>query len=139
MKKLISLFGIVLLLTTFSCDLEGDDTNFEFVRLQAIDAEFPESFQLGKVYKINVKGILPDGCTNFKGFDITRPSRTDRDVVMVGVTYSDDRACTQATEEITTSFNFEVLYEDPYYFRIWAGTDTQGNNLYLEYEIPVVP
>jgi hypothetical protein len=138
MKKIIALFSFVLLFSTSSCSLDDDGANFYFEPIQVIEANFPDSFEVGQVYEIEVTGMVPDGCTQFHSFEFARPSLTDRDVVMYGITYNNIN-CTQAIEEVTATFNFEVLYEETYYFKFWTGTDSQGNNTYLEYEIPVVP
>jgi hypothetical protein len=48
-----------------------------------------------------------------------------------------EQACTQALEEIETSFDFIVLYEGSYLFRFWSGEDENGEQQYLEIEVPV--
>ena len=50
-----------------------------------------------------------------------------------------DEPCTQVIEEVETFFNFIVLYDEPYLFRFWAGKDENGNDEYLEIEVPVNP
>jgi hypothetical protein len=35
------------------------------------------------------------------------------------------------------SFNFQVTSTKPYIFKFWQGKDTEGNNIFLEIEVPV--
>ncbi len=138
MKKYIGFLGFLLLMLMASCDFDDDGANVRFVALQTVDAVFPDSFERGNFYQIQVTYLRPNGCTFFEGFDFKKPDLTEREVVIIGSVF-EDMVCTQAVEEATATFNFEVLYEDVYYFKFWAGTDEQGNDIYLEYQVPVTP
>jgi hypothetical protein len=72
----------------------------------------------------------------YDGFDITDAGRTTRNVVAIGSEFYDE-PCTQAIEEIETFFNFIVLYDEPYLFRFWSGQDENGNDEYIEIEVPI--
>ncbi|MBT8282107.1 MAG: hypothetical protein KJO86_00090 [Muriicola sp.] len=134
-KKSI-LFVCLLALSLQSCKLEDDGVNFNFVPLQIVSAELPESFDLNETYEIRVRYLRPSSCVFFEGFDITKESTTTRNVVAIGTEFLDE-PCTQAVEELEASFNFICLYEGTYLFRFWNGEDENGNQQYIEMEVPV--
>lgn len=119
------------------CDIESDAANFRFVTLRIVNADVPESFDINRMYDIQVTYERPNGCTFFEGFDVTRVDQNTRDVVAIGTEFIDDMACTQAIEEVVATFQFEVVYNGPYTFRFYNGTDIEGNAVYLEYVVEV--
>ncbi|MEH6679636.1 MAG: hypothetical protein V7724_03770 [Sediminicola sp.] len=138
MKK--SLYLLLLAVTAMalsSCDLD-DDTNFYYVSLPVTSVELPEAFELNETYEIKVKYIRPDNCTYFEGFDVSKTDTTTRNVVVVGTTL-DDVDCMETEQEVENTFNFVVLYTDTYLFRFWTGENEDGEQEYLELEVPVLP
>jgi hypothetical protein len=121
-----------------SCSLEDDSVNFQFVNLQVVEAELPESFELYKTYQIRVTYLKPNNCTFFEGFDITKSDTAVRNVVVVGSELLDS-SCAQVTDEVEEIFNFTCYYEETYTFRFWAGEDANGADVFLEYQVPVQP
>lgn len=137
MKKFFPfLFLALAVMSLSSCDID-DGANFHFVPLQVVSAEFPESFDINETYEIKVTFVRPNGCTFFEGFDISKPDKTERKVVAIGARLTDDEACTEVIEEVETSFQFIVLYSETYLFRFWTGEDENGEQQYLEIEVPV--
>ncbi len=135
-RSFFLLFAILATLSFSSCDLDDDDVNFHFASLQVLSVEMPESFDFNETYKIKVTYLRPDDCTFFEGFDVKKTDITTRNVVAVGYVL-DKEACTQVTQEVETSFDFVVLYTDTYLFRFWTGEDENGEQQYLEIEVPV--
>ena len=138
LEKSFSIFLCFSVLLLSSCKLEDDRLNFRFIPLQIISAELPDSFELNETYQIYVTYIRPSTCVVYDGFDITDAGITTRNVVAIGSEFYDE-PCTQVIEEVETFFNFIVLYDEPYLFRFWAGQDENGNDEYLEIEVPVNP
>ncbi len=136
-KVILVFFSVVVLLGINSCSVD-DGVNFHFVPLETVEVVFPESFTVGQTYTIDVTYIRPNNCTYFEGFDFTQTGMTDRSVVLVGSEF-DDRPCEEVTEQFVVPFHFEVLYDEPYHFKFWAGTDNEGNDIYLEYDVPIAP
>lgn len=138
MKKSLYVAMLLLVSLTFnSCSLDDDGPNFHFVPLQVSSVEIPAIFDLNEIYEIDVTYVLPDGCTYFEGFDVTKPELTTRDVVVVGAQRTDQDACIEVTNERVATINFEVLYNEAYLFRFWQGEDENGEPQYLEIEVPV--
>ncbi len=136
LKKSISLLVCFLTLSVSSCKLEDDRVNFRFVPLQIVSVDVPESFDLNETYEIRVRFLRPSACVYFEGFDITRDGTTTRNVVAIGSEFY-EQVCTQAVEEQEASFDFICLYEGTYLFKFWTGEDENGNQQYLEVEVPV--
>ena len=69
---------------------------------------------------------------------MVQTSVTGRDVVVIGSVLTDEnRACTQAIEEVVATLKFNVIYTEEYTFRFYAGDDADGNATYLEYTVPI--
>ena len=139
MKKVLMPFILIMVCSLFvSCEVDDDSPNFYFTALNTVEAKMPESFEVGKTYDIEVTYQRPNGCTFFEGFDVSQTAETDRDVVVVGSVLTDeDRACTEAVEEVVATLKFNVIYTKDYVFRFYAGDDDEGNATYLEYSVPI--
>ncbi|MFP2997880.1 hypothetical protein ABN763_18345 [Spongiivirga sp. MCCC 1A20706] len=138
MKKTLLLF--MLLLTAVSCSLDDDDANFHYEFVPVVAAEFPENFVLGSTYTIPVEFARPTECHFFSNFSFTRPDNTTRRIGVVNSVFT-DRDCSDISgdESIqTNSFDFMVIYEGTYTFQFWTGEDADGNNQYLEIQVPVL-
>lgn len=138
MKKIYLVFLGVLLLTFNSCSIGEEPPNFIFIPLQVESAEFPPSFKFGETYDIPVTFSLPNGCHFFEGFDIVAEETYLRTVVAVGSFINNtETACTQAVVTRTVSFQFSVYYTETYTFKFWTGEDSNGEPIYLEYDVYV--
>ncbi len=133
--------GMLLLVTTVfilgGCSIEDDHVNFQFTALQITDVDVPESFEFNQNYVISVTYVKPDGCTFYEGFDVQKEALTVRNVVAIGSVRTDNDICTQEVVEETASFNFSVIYTDPYTFKFYTGENSDGEAEYLEVVVPV--
>ncbi|WP_192878018.1 MULTISPECIES: hypothetical protein [Arenibacter] len=136
MKRVIFLLLVASFSLMTSCDI-NDDVNYHFEALQVKSVEMPEAFDYGQIYKIKVTYFRPDNCTFFEGFDVVKEDVTTRKVVTIGTVLEDEDECTGAGEDLIATFNFEVLYDQPYLFRYWTGEDANGEPTYLEITVPV--
>tara|TARA_R110000868_G_scaffold369748_1_gene633237 strand:- start:256 stop:678 length:423 start_codon:yes stop_codon:yes gene_type:complete len=134
-KKLV-LLAVFIAFISNGCSIEDDDANFHFTALEIVGAELPESFDYNKTYEILVNYIKPDSCTNYEGFDVVKDSLTVRNVVAIGSVRT-DIDCTVQSIEQTASFNFKVIYTDPYTFKFYTGDNSEGEAEYLEVVVPV--
>ncbi|WP_422858286.1 hypothetical protein ACOKFD_12835 [Flagellimonas sp. S174] len=121
-----------------SCDLNDDGPNFHFTTLSVVEASLPESFQLNQTYTVEVTYLRPDSCTFFEGFDVATVAETQRNVTVIGSVITDDETCTQLAEEVTASFEFNVIFTGTYTFRFYTGDDESGDATFIEYTVPVV-
>lgn len=138
-RTYIFLSTMIVALISFSCSLDDDQTNFEYATLETLSASLPDTFDLGRVYNIDVKLLRPDECTFSETFDVRRDftdSTNIRTVAAIGIKL-DQTDCAVANDSIQDSFQFEVLYTKPYIFRFYTGDDESGEAEFLEIEVPV--
>ncbi|MGB6153870.1 MAG: hypothetical protein WBG48_17940 [Pricia sp.] len=136
----IFLCVIIMALVSLSCSLDDDQTNFEYVTLETLSASLPDTFDLGRVYTIDVKLLRPDECTFSETFDVRRDftdSTNIRTVAPIGIVLDQEADCAVTNDSIQDRFQFEVLYSKPYIFRFYAGDDENGEAEFLEIEVPV--
>ena len=120
-----------------SCSIEDDEPNFHFTALEIVSAEVPDAFELNETYVIKVAYLKPNECTFYEGFNVVKEDTTVRNVVAVGSVRVDFEACTQAVVEETKTFDFKVIYTDPYTFKFYTGDNSEGEPEYLEVVVPV--
>ena len=128
---------LVLTFLCNGCSIDDDDANFHFTALEIVDAEVPESFVLNETYKITVNYLKPDSCTYYEGFDVVKDSLTTRSVVAIGAVRTDIDDCMEELIQETASFNFQVIYTEPYTFKFYTGVNCDGEAEYLEIVVPV--
>ncbi len=136
MKRVFFLLLVASFTLFTSCDID-DDVNYHFEALQVKSVEMPEAFDYGEIYKIKVTYFRPNNCTFFEGFDVVKEGLTTRKVVTIGTVIEEEEECSGSGEELVATFNFEVLYDEPYLFRYWTGEDADGEPTYLEITVPV--
>lgn len=135
------LCGLTIAAVFVSCSIDDDQTNFRYTTLETVNANVPDTFELGRVYNIDVNLLRPDECTFTETFDVRR-SFTDstnvRTVSAIGIVIEEENGeCAEVNEEIQDTFRFEVLYTKPYVFRFYTGDDENGEPEFLEIEVPV--
>lgn len=140
MKRLYAVLGACTwALVVLSCSLDDDRTNFNYTTLETVSASLPDTFELGRIYNVDVKLLRPDECTFSETFQVQRDftdSTNIRTIAAVGIVLEEDE-CAEANDEIQDTFRFEVLYTDPYLFRFYTGDNAEGEAEFLEIEVPV--
>ena len=131
-------FSLMLLtvLTFFGCSLDDQET-FHFVALPITSVQMPESFTLNETYEIKVTYDRESDCAYFEGFDVVKEDTTVRNVAAIGSMLSDSKECQEIVQEVETSFNFIVLYDQTYLFKFYSGDDENGEAQFIEIEVPV--
>jgi len=133
MKKIISL--LVLLFLFNSCVPE-DGPNYTFELRPVLSVDIPTEFTLGETYEITMHYNRPTTCHFFN--NIYYEKNLNVRTIAVENAVKESNNCMETPNDATTcSFNFLVTSNGSYLFKFWRGKDEQGNNLYLEYEIPV--
>ena len=133
MKKIFSLIVLFLLICSCSSD---DRTDFLFQILPIESVDIPDEFTLGETYQITLHYKRPTTCDYFNKIYYIKELNV-RTVVVENIVEQRNN-CQTLTDEIEDyTFNFLVTSNGSYIFKFWQGKDSDGNNLYLEYEIPV--
>ena len=140
MKKLVT----ILILTVFaaftfnSCEINDDNSpnyNFEFTAIDSVD--LPEAFVLGETKEIKVYYKRPSTCHFENGFYYEKDLNTRTIALQMAVLANS--TCQPIEEEVAeASFNFFVSNNGSYIFKFYNGEDAEGQNTFLEYEIPVI-
>lgn len=136
MKKIV-LFLIVI--TSFlSCSLDDDNTSYTYDVLPIESYIVPASFTLGETYEIKLKYQKPTSCHIYQGiyYDKNLNTRT----IAIQTAVQNNQVCTQQIPPLSeVSFNFMVNNTGSYIFKFYKGEDINGEDIFEEVEIPVVP
>lgn len=110
--------------------------NYTFELRPVISVDLPSEFTLGETYEITMHYSRPTSCYLYNNIYYEKDLNVRTIAVENAIKESDN--CVETPNDITTcSFNFQVTSNGSYIFKFWQGKDEQGNNLFLEYEIPV--
>jgi len=136
MKKIVSLFTLLFLLNACSPD-DGIEYRLEFTPIQSVD--IPTEFTLGQTYPITVHYNRPTTCYYFNNLYYEKDLNIRTIAVENAVEQSNncnDLSGADASSEYT--FNFYVTSNGSYIFKFYQGKNESGENIFLEYEVPVV-
>jgi hypothetical protein len=134
MKKIVSLIALVFL---FNSCVPEDRTNYLFELLPVESVDIPTEFTLGETYQIKMYYRRPTTCHTFNTIYYDKNLNVRTVAIESAVRQADD--CQELVEEnlVECYFNFLVTSNGSYLFKFYQGQDDQGNNIFLEYEIPV--
>ena len=135
MKKIVSLFALFFILNSCS---PSDDTEYLFELRPIESVDIPTEFTLGETYPITVHYTVPTSCYYFSSLYYDKDLNIRTIAVENAVAQRNDcQELTPANGAITYTFNFYVTSNGSYIFKFYQGKDDQGNNIFLEYEVPV--
>ncbi len=133
MKKIISLIALLFLFNSCSTD---PGANFSFQLRPILSVDIPTEFTLGETYEITMHYNKPNTCHVFNTLYYDKDLNVRTIAIETAVANQND--CQETPDNISSyTFNFLVTSNGSYIFKFYQGTDEQGNNIFLEYEIPV--
>jgi hypothetical protein len=136
MKKIISLFAILFLFNACTPD-EGISYSLKLMPIQSVD--IPTEFTLGQTYPITVYYTKPTNCYIFNQLYYEKDLNVR--TVAVECAVQERNNCVElsgANAEASYTFDFIVTSNGSYKFKFYQGKDPNGENVFLEYEVPVV-
>ncbi|KAB1066833.1 hypothetical protein F6U93_13340 [Tamlana haliotis] len=135
MKRLIALF--VTLTFFVSCSTDDEGVAFGSAILPVDSVDIPVEFERGETYQIEVFYYQPTTCYEYYNFYYRKEDNV-RTVAPNNLVF-DYNNC-EPTDDILVSniLNFTPTTRDSYIFKFWQGEDEDGENVYLEIEVPVV-
>lgn len=135
MKKSIAILFLVF--TTLSCSLNNDEPNYHLQTLPVVSVDIPTEFVLGETYPITVYYYRPSNCHTFAGFYYDK-YLNERTVAVQN--YVEDCTNYIALNDylVENTFNFYVTNNGSYIFKFWQGEDANGDDIFLEIEVPVL-
>lgn len=139
MKKLLLL--IAVLITICSCSIDDgprQQFHLEFLPVESVDV--PDHFVRGQNYDIKVYYRRPNDCYYYDDFYYEANGNT-RTVAVQSIVI-EDANCEPITDAAPeeASFNFlcaNIYTNTSYLFKFYKGTDAEGNQEFLEVEVPV--
>lgn len=135
MKKIIVLLTLFIVLN--SCSKE-DDTQYSF-KLMAIESvDIPAEFTLGETYPITIHYTAPTSCYLFNYFYYEKDLNIRTIAIENAIAIRNDCQDLNAENSLKSyTFNFYVTSNGSYIFKFYQGKNSEGNSIFLEYEIPV--
>lgn len=131
---------VALSISVSSCsddDNDNDDHDFHLERVNVKSAELPNQFNYGSIYEIKVNIELPNSCYFFYDqFDYVYEGSTRLIYPIAHVDGSD--VCNPNITETLFSIPVKVLQYEPYVFKFYQGKDSDGKDIFLIIEVPVV-
>lgn len=139
MKKLI-IFG--LFLTIVSCSTDAPVTDEFYFEILPIDSvmDMPTSVNFNDSYTVHYTYSLPTTCHFFSDlYYLTEGSLRTVAVVSQVFAETGQIVCEELDQEpLQGSFTFHVLNNNgTYTFKFWQGTNENGIDQYLVYEVPI--
>lgn len=132
MRKLILLISILLLFN--SCEPEGNNYYVEVLPIESVD--IPNEFELGETYQITMRYFRPTNCHSDYG--IYYESELNIRTCAIQNLVEERGNCAPVQNVLVEeTFNFYVTNTGNYIFKFWTGEDSEGNNTFLEFDIPV--
>ena len=134
-KKIISLLALFFILNSCSPD---DDTQYSFKLMPIESVDIPAEFTLGETYPITVHYTVPTSCYYFSSFYYDKDLNIRTIAIENAIAQRNNCQDLSAADGANTyTFNFYVTSNGSYIFKFYQGKDDQGNNIFLEYEVPV--
>ena len=136
MKKIVSLLALFFIFNSCTLQDEGNKYLFELLPIESVD--IPTEFTLGQTYPITVHYTRPTSCHFFSNLYYEKDLNIRTIAVENGVAQRNDCVDLSAADAISQySFNFQVTSNGSYIFKFYQGKDANGQNIFLEYEVPV--
>ena len=134
-KKIVSILALIFLFNSCS---PGNDTNYSFELMPIQSVDIPTEFTLGQTYPITVHYTVPKSCYHFSTLYYDKDLNVRTIAVENAVEQGNNcPALTPADGARSYTFNFYVTSNGSYIFKFYQGKDDQGNNIFLQYEVPV--
>jgi hypothetical protein len=133
MLKKLTILSLALVL--FGSCLKDDDPIFNYELLPVDEAILPASFTFGAQDTIAIKYTLKNSCYLFDNlyYEYQDTAR----IVAVNALVSLDVTCAEIISQKEYKFVVNVEQEEDYVFKFWKGTDSNGENIFEEFIVPV--
>lgn len=134
MKKLVLLLSLLFAFNSCSTD-DGDNFRFELIPVESV--EIPNEFTLGETYEITIRYYRPSTCHAFNSFYYEKNLNT-RTIAVESIVFEQDGCEALESVLVEKKLNFHVTNNGSYIFKFWQGANEYGEDVFLEYEIPVI-
>lgn len=135
MKKIAFLLFVSLI--GISCSISDDSNGYYYEILPVETYELPTSFELGKIYTINLTYKRPTDCHTNPLLYFEKNDKIRTVAIQTLVVSRKDCESVPNEEPKELSFKFEVLSPTPYVFKFYKGEDENGESIFENVTIPV--
>ena len=135
MKKFFLMISVLFVFN--SCDLD-DEPKLDYVLLPVESVEMPAAgFNINEVNFIKVRYRRPTTCHLYDNFYVETNNHT-RTIAIRTIVFEQNN-CTPLTDNLLEQYiNFYVTGNGPFLFKFWQGKNEAGEDVFLEYEVPVI-
>ena len=134
MKKLVLLLSLLFAFNSCSTD-DGDNFRFELLPVESV--EMPVNFNVNVINQIKIKYRRPTTCHAFNSFYYEKNLNT-RTIAVESIVFEQDGCEALESVLVEKKLNFHVTNNGSYIFKFWQGANEYGEDVFLEYEIPVI-
>lgn len=137
MKKLITILGLFFIISSCSVDT-GERYVYQYVPIENVD--IPDEFRIGETYPITMHYRLPTTCDFYSNMVYQKDLNVRTIAIQSGTIQGNSNCQTTPIDRplSQTTFNFKVTNNGSYIFKFWQGQNDQGDNIFIEVEVPVV-
>ncbi|WP_333599066.1 hypothetical protein [Flavobacterium sp.] len=136
MKKIIPLLALFFIFNSCNTEDSGPRYQLEFLPIESVD--IPAEFTLGQTYPITVRFNRPTTCYHFNNLYYEKNLNIRTIAVESAVLQSNDCQSLSGADAVDEyTFNFYVTSNGSYIFKFYQGKDDTGNDIFLQYEVPV--
>ncbi|UAM98090.1 hypothetical protein K8354_17715 [Polaribacter litorisediminis] len=126
---------LCLAIVLFGSCLNDNEPIFKYELLPIDEANVPASFTFGEQDTIAIKYTLPNSCYAFNNLYYEYQDTTR--IVAARALVSLDVYCAEVIVQEEYKFVVNVSQEEDYVFKFWKGTDSNGENIFEEFVVPV--
>ncbi|WP_010134436.1 hypothetical protein [Ochrovirga pacifica] len=140
MKRIFYLLTLSALLFACSNDDEFNFPKFHLEFLPIDEIDLPQTLEVDKDTLIDFKYTLKNGCYYYDNLYRKANDTASTNITLAVVAYVDDDAetCSEETREEENTFSMRLSKKEDYLFKIYKGTDTDGNDVFEEITVSVV-
>lgn len=135
MKKII--LSLVLVLSLVSCSLDdGEESKVVYDKMSIVSVEAPDTLMFGKQETFKISFLKKTDCHQF--YDIAY-SFSENKHYITAIAFKRGEQCEVLEGETQEeSFKISIQNREAYSFRFWSGVNEEGEDTFIEKEIPVV-
>lgn len=123
-------------LDSMSNDAPFDEVSSVIANLPLSSIDLPDNFVLGETYTIDFQYTLPSECYYYESLDYSVVNSTE--IILAVEVYVDlESSCDQAEKEGENSFVITIDHNQDYKFKLWKGTNAQGDDVFEDFIVPV--
>ncbi|MHB0756560.1 hypothetical protein [Polaribacter sp. M15] len=132
-KYILLLLSVSMLYACLNDDDDRPNLSFDFVAIDEYTA--PTSFTFGQKDTIKLTYSLKNGCTYFDNIYYEYEDTTR--IVAIRAITDLDATCTDNVTQYNYNLIVTATQEEDYLFKMYKGTDTNGNSIFEELIVPV--